>query len=100
VSPIVSDAEILAKVAAGDMTVAVAVALLAESKARATSGTLRCKVSAAVGEDGKPKGGLSVYGVNSKWPVTLYVEQWERLLAFGPQIVAFAKAHPELKRKG
>jgi hypothetical protein len=25
------------------------------------------------------KGGLSAYGINSKFPVTLYVEQWERL---------------------
>jgi hypothetical protein len=34
-------------------------------------------------------------------PVTLYVEQWERLLDFGDEVRRFAKEHAsELKRKG
>jgi hypothetical protein len=34
-------------------------------------------------------------------PVTLYVEQWERLLNYGDEIRQFMKDHDaELKRKG
>jgi hypothetical protein len=55
-------------------------------------GTLRCKVS--------EKGAISVYGLSAKWPVTLYVGQWERLVEFMPQLVAFARANNEkLSRK-
>ena len=38
------------------------------------------------------KGGISVYGMG-KFPITLYKEQWERLLAFAEQIHAFIKNH-------
>ncbi|PYV82666.1 MAG: hypothetical protein DMG05_27725, partial [Acidobacteria bacterium] len=34
------------------------------------------------------KGGLSVYGLG-RFPVTLYVEQWERLLGFTDEIRQF-----------
>lgn len=44
------------------------------------------------------KGGLSVYGVG-RFPVTLYVSQWERVIQAMPEIQAFIKAHPELSRK-
>ncbi|MBP85325.1 MAG: hypothetical protein CMJ64_01195 [Planctomycetaceae bacterium] len=41
-----------------------------------------------------------VYGLQ-RMPVTLYVEQWERLLDFGDEVRRFAKEHAsELKRKG
>ena len=33
-------------------------------------------------------GGLSVYGLNVRFPVTLYVNQWCRLIAFVPEIKA------------
>ena len=65
----------------------------AERKGRAMGGgsALRCKVSG--------KGGLSVYGLQ-RLPVTLYVEQWERLLAFADEIRAFAAAqNGSLSRK-
>ena len=52
--------------------------------------SLYCKVS--------EKGAISVYGLQ-RMPVTLYVEQWERLNLFMPEVVSFAKAHPELSRK-
>jgi ABC-type enterochelin transport system substrate-binding protein len=42
-------------------------ALKAERKA-----SLRIKVS--------PKGAVSVYGLNSRFPLTLYANQWERLI--------------------
>lgn len=36
---------------------------------------------------------LSLYGLNARFPVTLYVEQWERLIAHVPEITAFIKAN-------
>jgi hypothetical protein len=83
--------EILAKLASGDISTEEASKLLdaAEQERR---GSLYCKVS--------QKGAISVYGLQ-RMPVTLYVEQWERLLGFGEEIQAFMKEHDsELKRKG
>jgi ABC-type enterochelin transport system substrate-binding protein len=40
-----------------------------------------------------PKGGVSVYGLNSRFPVTLYRNQWFKLLSFGDQIKAFMEAN-------
>ena len=79
--------EILSKVQAGELSVEEAAKLLAEPK----RGQLYCKVS--------EKGGISVYGLQ-RMPVTLYVEQWERLLAFADEIPAFMKENnARLKRK-
>ena len=59
-------------------------------KARATRG-LSIKVS--------EKGGVSVYGLG-RFPVTLYKEQWTKLLDLAEDIRAFIKSHePELKAK-
>jgi hypothetical protein len=45
------------------------------------------------------KGGVSVYGLG-RFPVTLYKEQWRRLLDMADEIRAFIKAHEgELKSK-
>jgi hypothetical protein len=45
------------------------------------------------------KGAISVYGLQ-RMPVTLYVEQWERLLSFADDIRDFAKENnADLKRK-
>ena len=83
--------EILAKVAAGEIPVEQASKLL-EKAEQAKRGSLHCKVS--------EKGAISVYGLQ-RMPVTLYVEQWERLLDFADQIRQFMKEHDaELKRKG
>ncbi len=82
--------EILAKVAAKKLSVDEAAKLLAELET-SKRGTLYCKVSL--------KGGMSLYGLQ-RMPVTLYVEQWERLLAFADEMQAFLKEHDaELKRK-
>ena len=55
-------------------------------------GSLYCKVSA--------KGAISVYGLQ-RMPVTLYVEQWDRLLAVADDLREFIKEHDaEFKRKG
>jgi hypothetical protein len=82
--------EILAQVAAGQLAVDEASKLLAELEP-ARTGSLYCKVSA--------KGAVSLYGLQ-RMPVTLYVEQWNRLLDFGDSLRAFLKEHDsELKRK-
>ena len=82
--------EILEKLAAGELSVEEANRLLAEVD-QPKRGTLYCKVS--------QKGALSVYGLQ-RMPVTLYVEQWERLLDFTDELRQFAKEHEgELSRK-
>ena len=46
------------------------------------------------------KGGVSVYGLG-RFPVTLYKEQWVKLLAMSEEIKAFIKENDgELKTKG
>ncbi len=81
--------EILAKLQSGELSVEQASKLLEEDKPK--RGQLYCKVS--------EKGGLSVYGLQ-RMPVTLYVEQWQRLLAFADEIKAFiAENDAKLKRK-
>lgn len=49
----------------------------------------------------KGKGTLSLYGLNSRFPVSLYAEQWERLIAFVPAIQQSLKDNAALlARKG
>lgn len=82
--------EILAQLKAGQIDEEQADKLL-EDLERQKRGTLYCKVS--------QKGGLSLYGLQ-RMPVTLYVEQWERLLDFSDDIRQFIGEHnDELKRK-
>lgn len=46
------------------------------------------------------KGGVSAYGLNARFPVTLYADQWERLLAKRDDLLAFIKANEKsLSRK-
>lgn len=82
--------EILKKLAAGEMEVEAASKLLAELE-QPKRGSLYCKVS--------EKGAVSIYGLQ-RMPVTLYMEQWDRLLGFADEIRAFIKEHEgKLKRK-
>ena len=70
---------------------------------------LRAKVAKLEAEKGKvkeislkvsEKGGLSVYGLG-RFPVTLYKEQWARLLDHADAVREFLEAHDgELKSKG
>jgi hypothetical protein len=84
VSPIVSQAEIIAAVCNGSITQEKASELLAGLSPAKPSGPLFCKI----GE----KGAVSVYGLNSpRFPVTLYAAQWERLAEFIPSVLAFIK---------
>ncbi len=82
--------EILAKLAAKELTVEEAGKLLDELE-RPQRGQLYCKVS--------EKGAVSVYGLQ-RMPVTLYMEQWERLIGFGAEVQQFIKDNEsKLKRK-
>jgi hypothetical protein len=82
--------EILAKLAVGEISADEASKLLDQAE-QEKRGSLYCRVS--------QKGAISVYGLQ-RMPVTLYVEQWERLLDFGDEIRQFIKDHDsELKRK-
>ena len=61
------------------------------AQARARPGHLTLKVS--------EKGAVSVYGLG-RFPVTLYLEQWRRLLDSADEIRAFIAANEsQLKRK-
>ena len=83
--------EILSELTSGELTEDEADRLLDELE-RQKRGSLYCKVS--------QKGAISIYGLQ-RMPVTLYVEQWERLLDFADDIRQFAEDHgDELKRKG
>jgi hypothetical protein len=60
-------------------------------KKPATRGQMSLKVS--------EKGGLSVYGLG-RFPVTLYREQWEKLLGMADEIRAFIQENDaQLKKK-
>jgi hypothetical protein len=81
--------EILTKLKAGDLSVEDATKLLNELDAPKRG--LYCKVS--------EKGAVSVYGLQ-RMPVTLYVEQWQRLLEFSEDLKRFLKENDaQLKRK-
>lgn len=82
--------EILDKLAKGEIKVEEASKLLAEIETP-KRGSLYCKVS--------EKGAVSVYGLQ-RMPVTLYLEQWERLLDFADEVRSFIKDNESsLKRK-
>jgi hypothetical protein len=60
-------------------------------KQRGRGGTASIKVS--------EKGAVSVYGLG-RFPVTLYKEQWEKLLSMAGEIKAFLAEHDsQLKKK-
>ena len=45
------------------------------------------------------KGGASLYGIR-RFPITFYVEEWNRILDMEPEIRSFLRAHDdELTRK-
>lgn len=61
---------------------------------------LKARASRATSIRVSEKGGLSVYGLG-RFPVTLYKEQWLKLLAMAEEIRRFIAEHEaELKTKG
>ena len=76
--------DVLAAVASGKLQPEVAGAMIPSFNPPRQQGKLSLKVS--------EKGALSVYGLQ-RMPVTLYSEQWERLLAFSDDIRKFLVAN-------
>ena len=67
---------------------------------KAENEQLKSQRGRATGLKVSEKGGVSVYGLG-RFPVTLYKEQWAKLLDLSDQIRAFLKEHDsELKTKG
>ena len=66
---------------------------------KAENEALKARRSGATSMKVSEKGGLSVYGLG-RFPVTLYQEQWLKLLDLGDQIRAFIRDHQsELKKR-
>ncbi len=67
---------------------------------RAENENLKTKKGGASGLKVSEKGGVSVYGLG-RFPVTLYKEQWMKLLDMADEIRAFIKENEgKLKTKG
>ena len=66
---------------------------------RAENATLKNRGAKGISMKVSEKGGLSVYGLG-RFPVTLYKEQWTKLLDMTDDIRSFISAHDaELKTK-
>ena len=102
--------EVLAKIASKEITPEEGAKLLDELMPKQVPGKLTFKVTEAHKEekDGKGNvtrkasngGAVSIYGLQAKFPVTLYIEQLERLWAAEPELKAFCKANEsKLSRK-
>jgi hypothetical protein len=62
------------------------------AKLRAENEALKAKNAARTFIKVSEKGAVSVYGLG-RFPVTLYQEQWVKLLALGNDITAFIRDH-------
>ena len=66
---------------------------------RAENAQLKSKDKGGLTLKVSEKGGVSLYGMG-RFPVTLYKEQWLRILASAPEIEAFIRENdPKLKTK-
>jgi len=66
---------------------------------KAENETLKTRASRAISLKVSEKGGVSLYGLG-RFPVTLYKEQWAKLLDMADEIRAFLKANDsKLKTK-
>jgi hypothetical protein len=67
---------------------------------KAENEQLKSQRGRSVGLKVSEKGGVSVYGLG-RFPVTLYKEQWGKLLDMSDEIRAFIRENePKLKAKG
>jgi hypothetical protein len=70
------------------------------ARLRAENEALRARTRRGAHLRVSDKGGVSVYGLG-RFPVTLYKEQWVRLLDMADEIRSFIREHEgELKTKG
>ena len=66
---------------------------------KAENAALKAQTTRGISMKVSEKGGVSVYGLG-RFPITLYKEQWTKLLELADDIRAFLKAHDaELKAK-
>ena len=66
---------------------------------KAENASLKARTTRGVSMKVSEKGGVSVYGLG-RFPVTLYKEQWAKLLDIADDIRAFIREHDaELKAK-
>lgn len=67
---------------------------------RAENAALKAEKERSIKLKVSTKGGLSLYGLG-RFPITLYREQWAKILEMADEIRAFVVAHDkELKSKG
>ena len=68
-------------------------------KLKAENAALKTRGSKGVSMKVSEKGGVSIYGLG-RFPVTLYLEQWQKLLDMADDIRAFIKENEsKLKKK-
>lgn len=66
---------------------------------RAENASLKARGARGLSLKVSEKGGVSVYGLG-RFPVTLYLEQWTKLLDMADEIRAFIEEHEaELKKR-
>ena len=69
------------------------------ARLQAENAALKSRSGRSVSLKVSEKGGVSVYGLG-RFPVTLYKEQWQKLLDMSDEIRAFLREHDaELKAK-
>ena len=66
----------------------------AKEEAEAQLAAEKAKQTRAVYLKVSEKGGASLYGIR-RFPVTFYVEEWNRILDMEPEIRAFLKDHED-----
>ncbi len=67
---------------------------------RAENAALRAKTERSTRLQVSEKGGVSLYGLR-RFPITFYMEEWERILGMADQIRAFIRENEaKLKKKG
>jgi hypothetical protein len=60
---------------------------------QAENAALKAKTARKLTLKVSEKGALSLYGINSQFPVTLYKEQWAKVLGMAEEIKAFIAAN-------
>ena len=67
---------------------------------RAENAALRAKTERVARLQVSAKGGVSLYGLR-RFPITFYMEEWERILGMADEIRAFIRENEaQLKKKG
>ena len=91
--------QIVSNLKGGERTVTENDVMAELERLRAENESLKKGMSRGMSIKVSEKGGVSVYGLG-RFPLTLYQEQWVKLLDMAEDIRTFIRQHePELKRK-